>query len=222
VDAILRQVSEFVRAFIRLPSSVSALIAGIVLAAGQSSRMGTPKALLELRGETFLARTVDALRAGGCDPVIVVTGSREDPTARGIAEVAEAIGASVTINPVPESEQIDSLRRALAVLVGQPIAVVVTPVDSPDPPAEIVERLLRTIADGAALAIPTFGGRRGHPLALAGGLIPELMDGELPEGLRTIIRRHEDELVEVRTDDSRVLLDVDTPEDYQRLVTTRS
>jgi nicotine blue oxidoreductase len=184
--------------------------------------MGSPKALLELRGESFLARTVGALRAGGCAPIIVVIGVREDPSNARIAEVARSVGARVTINPVPGSQQVDSLRCALATLPGDPVAVVVTPVDSPDPPANIVERLIVAITDGAPIAIPTFGGRRGHPLAIAGRLVPELMEGDLPEGLRTIIRRHERDLAEVSTDDPGVLLDVDTPEDYRQLVAGRS
>jgi len=203
------------------------LIAGIVLSAGESSRMGSPKAFLELDGESFLARTVGALREGGCDPVIVVVGSPEDPAADRIAKAAISLGARTAVNPVRGSEQIDSLRRGLAAVTStandaELAAMVFTPVDSPDPPAEVVARLVEEIKRGAAIAIPTFGGRRGHPLAVAGRLIPELMSGDLPEGMRTILRRHDGEVVEVATESAWILLDVDTPEDYRRLVTDRS
>jgi nicotine blue oxidoreductase len=181
--------------------------------------MGTPKALLELRGETFLSRAVAALRAGGCEPVIVVVGPREDPDASAIAHLAASLGAGIAINPIPGSEQIDSLRHGLSGITGVPEAVVVTPVDAPDTPGDVVEQLITAVRDGGAIALPVYNGRRGHPLVIRGELIGEVMENELPEGMRTLLRRHTDRIVEVTTDTSGVLLDVDTPEDYRKLIT---
>ncbi|HEV2147313.1 MAG TPA: NTP transferase domain-containing protein, partial [Longimicrobiaceae bacterium] len=107
------------------------MIAGIVLAAGRSRRMGEPKPLLVFRGATFLERVVRALREGGCERVVVVAGPEADPVARQIADAARAAGAEVATNPVPDAEQVDSLRAGLAALPPQAEAAVVAPADVP-------------------------------------------------------------------------------------------
>src|SRR5262249_10914146 len=89
------------------------MIAGIVLAAGRSRRMGTPKAFLTLRDITFLERAVWALRDGGCGEVVVVAGPADDATAREVAGAAERLGARAAVNPETGSEQIESLRAGL-------------------------------------------------------------------------------------------------------------
>jgi CTP:molybdopterin cytidylyltransferase MocA len=192
------------------------VIAGVVLAAGRSSRMGSPKALLDYRGGTFLQRIVRALLDGGCDRVVVVTGPRTDDDSDRIATAAEAAGAEVVVNPDRDSQQIESLRIALGAL---PLVdgVLMSPVDSPGFGPAVVAALIGALASGAPIALPEHGGRRGHPVAFGASVLPDLRTGDLPQGARTVLHRHAESLVEVPVDDPAVLLDVDTPADYHAL-----
>jgi molybdenum cofactor cytidylyltransferase len=204
-----------------LPVPASDLTVGVVLTAGRSSRMGSPKALLTYRGGTFLGHLVEAMRGGGCQSIVVVTGPSEDDDALRVAALAASLGATPVVNPIPDSEQIDSLRAALRTLTDGVDAVIVSPVDSPGGTREIVAALISSVQGGAPIAIPSFRGRRGHPVAFAARLIPELLHGDLPEGARTVIHRYEADLVEIDSADRGVLFDIDTPADYDRLIEDR-
>lgn len=193
------------------------MIAGIVLAAGRSRRMGRPKAFLALGGRSFLERAVAALRGGGCDPVVVVAGPRGDAVADEVALAAERLGARVARNPDAESPQVASLRAGLAALGTEAEAAVVTPVDVPRVDAETVRALAAAFArTGAPVAQPFDGVRHGHPVLFARAVWPELMADPLPEGARTVIHAHAAERAEVRV--PALPADVDTPEDYRRLL----
>lgn len=179
--------------------------------------MGRSKALLELDGLTFLARAVGALRAGGCDPVLVVASAAGTDGAE-IAAAARGLGAGVVLNPLPDSEQIESLRCALRSLPPEVEGAVVTPVDHPRLHAEVVAVLLSTHRHtGAAVAVPVHAGRRGHPTLFARTLFAELLTNELAEGARSVIAAHAAEVQEVAVDHADIHWDVDTPEDFRRL-----
>jgi len=194
------------------------MIAGIVLAAGRSRRMGEPKAFLRLDGRSFLERAVRALREGGCEDVVVVAGPREDDVQRQVAETALALGARVAVNGAAGSEQVDSLRIGLRAMREEAEAAVVSPVDVPGVGAESVAVLIgehrRT---GGEIVIPTHGGRHGHPVLFARAAWAELLEADLPDGARTVIhaRAGAGRLVEVPVD--ALPADVDTPEDLHRL-----
>ena len=192
------------------------MIAGIVLAAGRSRRMGEPKALLRLEGRTFLERAVEALRQGGCGPVVVVTGPPEDEVARRVAGEAEALGAVVAVNPDAEAEQADSLRAGLRALPAAAEAAVVAPVDVPRVAAELVERIIAAFRrSGAPVVVPAREGKHGHPVLFARRVFAELLADGLPEGARTVVHAHRAELDEVPVD--ALAADVDTPADLRRL-----
>jgi molybdenum cofactor cytidylyltransferase len=196
------------------------MIAGIVLSAGRSRRMGQPKAFLRLGGATFLERTVAALREGGCGEIVVVAGPRDDAAAREIAEAAERLGARVAINPRSGSEQVDSLRAGLRAAGEAAAAAVVVPVDVPG----IDPATVRAVIDAFGrdphppIVQPFDGERHGHPVLFARAVWPELLAGPLPEGARTVIHAHAAARAEVRV--ARLAADVDTPEDYRRLLET--
>ncbi len=193
------------------------MIAGIVLAAGRSRRMGRPKAFLHLGGRSFLERAVAALKGGGCDPVVVVAGPPGDAAADEIALAAAGLGAAIARNPDADSPQVASLRAGLGALGEGVEAAVVTPVDVPRVDAETVRALAEAFAaSGAPVAQPFDGVRHGHPVLFARAVWPELMADPLPEGARTVIHAHAAARAEVRV---RALpADVDTPDDYRRLL----
>ena len=193
------------------------MIAGIVLAAGQSRRMGRPKALLPLRGATLLEHAVRALAGGGCRPVVVVTGPDTDDVARRIGDEARRLGARVAVNPAADSEQVDSLRIGLASLEEAATAAVVLPVDVPGADADAVRLVVDAFRErGAPVVRAVHEGRHGHPVLFARPLFAAFSTGTLPEGARTVIHAHADRVEEVEAGGAGVLHDVDTPADFRR------
>jgi molybdenum cofactor cytidylyltransferase len=180
--------------------------AGIVLAAGASSRMGSPKALLPWAGSTLLGYALEQLAVAGVSAPIVVLGlaheevrAREKRLAQAsvVLNLDEASGRSGSIrlgaSAVPEG-----VRRVLVQSVDQPVA------------AEVLRALLA--AEGE-VAVPTFEGRRGHPVCFAGALLPELRAvSETEHGLRAVVRRHD--VVDVPVDEPAVLWNLNDPDSY--------
>ncbi|MDQ3556769.1 MAG: nucleotidyltransferase family protein [Gemmatimonadota bacterium] len=194
------------------------MICGIVLAAGKSRRMGAPKALLPLAGRTFVENAVAALRDGGCAEVWVVVTSEGDPAAERIRETALGAGAHVVVNPRPGSEQIDSLRVGLRALAPTAEAAVVTPVDVPGVRAVTVAGLIAGFrASGAPMVLAAYRGEHGHPVLFARAVWDELHADGLPDGARSVVHAHADDLHLVEVGDPAVLDDVDTPAELERL-----
>lgn len=172
--------------------------------------MGKPKALLSMRGRTFVQAVVDALSAGGCEPVLSVV--PDDPV---IAEAARATGARVLTNSHPGEGPITSMRLALAELEDSVEGVIYLAVDHPCVRAETVATLLDAArSTDAPLVIPTYEGERGHPSFFRESLFRELMDPTLDGGARTVVRRHLDRAELVAVDDPGIRLDIDTPAQY--------
>ena len=190
------------------------IVNGIVLAAGASSRMGEPKPLLEVDGITFLERAVHILREAGCRYVVAVV--TDDLWIERLADVS---GAAVIINDEEGTEQIDSLRLGIANLPEETDAVVVLPVDFPRIAAETVKRMVdEARRSDAPILNPSYNGTAGHPVVFSSRVFPELLAPDLPEGARSVIDAHAQEVHAVQVDDAGILADVDTPGDYQKYV----
>ncbi len=189
---------------------------GIVLAAGRSSRMGRAKAELVLDGRTFLDRCVGVLLAGGCRSVVVVLGGEADP-----AEPARD-GVLHARNPDPGSQPIDSLRIALDALPVDSAGVAVLPVDAPAVRGDTVRTLIdafRSAPPRSGLVVrPVHHGRPGHPTIFARALYPELSGGSLPRGAESVVAAHATARLDVAVDDPGIAGNVNTPDDYDRLV----
>jgi len=193
------------------------VIAGIILAAGASSRMGSPKPLLEYRGETFVGRLVRII-SRVCDPVIIVLGYHADAI-----RLAVPGNAVVVINPAPERGQMSSLQTALAALPSNADGFLFTPVDSPAVEVETVERLAAEFGSRDShtlLVIPRFEGRRGHPVFAARAIAVELTALASTAQARDVIHNHISETAYVDVDDPGILTDIDDREAYRRLSET--
>lgn len=186
-------------------------VAAILLAAGLSTRMGTPKPLLAWDGRTLVEYQVAQLVAAGVGQVVVVTGHAG-------AEVQRVLAgnmARLVHNPRYAEGRAGSVRVGAAA-VREPVTAVLTlNVDQPRP-AELIRAIVAThLAGGAAITVPVWAGRRGHPPVFAGTLLPELRAvTEEGEGLRAVRRAHAAETREVDLGDPRVLVDINTPESY--------
>lgn len=193
------------------PANVDA----VILAAGQSTRMGQPKPLLEVGTETFLERTIRMLQAGGCRSIVAVVNENED----WMQTLADATGAAIVVNPFPESQQLDSLRIGMQALPHDWQAMAVLPVDIP----LVADATVRAIIDVAraelpALTLPFHNGVAGHPVVIGRQIEHEIMQTNWEEGLRSIIMSHGRDLREVRVVDPAILIDIDSKEDYWRYV----
>lgn len=177
-------------------------VAGAVLAAGAGTRMGRPKAELEIGGQRLVDRAVSALRAGGCDPVIAV-----------VRAGVEVPGAVVVVNDDPERGMRSSLQLAISA-AGDAGALAVVLVDAPGVGADAVQRTVQAWQPDR-IAIADFGGVRGHPIVMAPGMWREAVrDAEPDEGARGYIAANFEsvDLVPVPGDPA----DLDTPADLAR------
>jgi CTP:molybdopterin cytidylyltransferase MocA len=193
-------------------------IAAAVLAAGRSERMGNPKALLDFRGRPFVVAVLEALAALDLKHRVVVLG----PDAPRIRPLIAPHLCLLVENPDPDSGPIGSLRAALTALEPvRPTALLVWPVDIPHVRITTVERLIETHERlRAPVVVPVFGDRRGHPVIWDASLFPELATDSAAEreGARAILHRHGESVVHVAVDDPAVIDDIDTPQDYERLI----
>lgn len=181
-------------------------VAGLVLAAGAGTRLGTPKALVDLGGRSLLDRAVATLREGGCDPVLAVL-----PPGLPVPTGVDAVP-----NPAWRTGMGSSLRLGLSRLTSD--AVVVLLVDTPLVGPGAVRRLASAHAAGAGVAVATYAGRRGHPVLLAREHWEEVARLAVGDGgARAFLAAHPSLVTEVACDGTGDPADVDTPEDLARV-----
>ncbi len=188
-------------------------IVAILLAGGESTRMGTPKPLLRWGGSTLVEYQISQLREAGAESVIVVLGHRADEVLPGV----HAAGARAIINELYAEGRASSVRVAAGALPENTGAIVVLNVDQPRP-AWVTRRLLEAHSrSGALVTVPTFGGKRGHPVVFDGRLAPELREvREVTEGIRAVMQAHGRDVVEVAFQTPVVVLDMNVPAEYER------
>jgi len=192
---------------------VRTTVAGVLLAAGEGSRLGRPKALVELNGQTLAERGVNLLRAGGADPVLVVTGAAE----------VELDGINTVYNPEWRTGMGSSLRAALQALTGASQdagvgAVVVALADQPLVGAQAVARLIAAYRDGASVAVAAYDGQPRNPVLLAREHWAEVMATATgDQGARTFLRARRDLVTLVECGDTGRPDDIDTPADLARI-----
>ena len=193
-------------------------LACVILAGGRSARMGAPKALLDFRGEPFVVRVLQAFEALDLKTRVVVVG----PDAAHIRPAIAGHECVIVENPDVDAGPIASLRCALVALrpLG-PTAIIVWPVDLPHVRITTVERLIEAYRHAAApVVLPTFAERRGHPVIWDAKLFEELESSAAAtrDGARAVLHAHEREALAVAVDDPAVIDQVNTSEDYERLV----
>jgi molybdenum cofactor cytidylyltransferase len=181
----------------------------VILAAGASERMGSPKALLAWGNGTLLDSAVHQARTAGIGHIVVVLG----PATRHLA--AALTDVSVTFNPEPATGRSMSIRIGSLGVPDDVDAVVVQSVDQPCSAEVLVKLMAGREAADADVAIPVFEGRRGHPVCVAGRLLGELRAvTEQTAGLRALVRGHAERSVEVPVDTESVVWNLNDPAAY--------
>jgi len=196
------------------------VISGIVLAAGASTRMGQAKASLPLgqMGETVLSRVVGTLVKGGVPEIVVVAGAHIDavraamPRQETRARVIENMGwqRGQLSSLVTGLDAIDTplIEAALVMLVDVPLVHASTV-------AAVIEAWRRT---RAPIVRPAEGERHGHPVIFDRSVFADLRSADLNTGAKAVFALHRDRIVNVEVNDSGAFEDIDTPEDYERIV----
>ena len=186
-------------------------VAAILLAAGESSRMGRLKQLLPWAGATLLEWQVAQMRDAGVADVVVVLGHE----AAAIRDAVGRLPARVVVNESYREGRASSLRRGAEAIRDDAGAILVLGVDQPRP-AAVTRRLIERWRESEALlVVPTAGGRRGHPVLVDGSLLAELRSvSEAELGLRAVTERHAAATDLVEIEDTSVHLDLNTPADY--------
>jgi nicotine blue oxidoreductase len=189
--------------------TVQRRVAGILLAAGEGSRLGQPKALVEIGGQRLADRGVALLLAGGADPVVVVTG----------AAPVEPAGAVVVHNPSWRTGMGSSLAAGLrSPAVAECTAAVIALADQPLVGPEAVRRLIAAHGAGAGIAVASYGGRPRNPVLIAREHWDEVAATATGDaGARPFLRAHPELVTLVECGDTGRPDDIDTPEDLARI-----
>jgi molybdenum cofactor cytidylyltransferase len=187
------------------------MIAAIVLAAGQSKRMGRPKQLLPLGEYTILERVLQVFRESRVDRTVVVLGAGASKVRRSLKLLDEA----VVVNRAYQEGMSGSLKAGLRAVEDEADAVIIALGDQPFLSPGTVDLMIETYRRKKAfVVVPVYRGRRGNPVLFDRTLFPQL-DGIAGDvGAKSVVASNEANLVEAEVDDEGVVLDIDTPEDY--------
>jgi molybdenum cofactor cytidylyltransferase len=185
-------------------------IEGILLAAGESRRMGFPKPLLRLNGETFLSHVAASMLAT-VERLIIVLGAHRNAV---MAAVPADHRISIVENPDYSMGQLSSIKAGLHSVSPQADAAIVHLVDHPTVLPKTFERLAAEYQlSGKPILVARFRGRRGHPVLFDRSVFDELQKASIDVGARAVVQANMERVIYVDVDDPGVLLDLDTPAD---------
>jgi len=196
------------------------MLEALVLAGGASTRMGSPKAVLQTPdGRPFIIRIIETLFDAGLTRITIVTGVHHDVTAELCASHSVARAVRCVRNPDPARGQLSSLIVGMEAVVGpQTQGLLVTLVDVPMVTADTVTRLVEAWERHAAPIVrPEIGSRHGHPVIFDRQVFGALRATPLDRGARAVVNAYADRAESVAVVDPGCLVDVDTPDDYARL-----
>jgi molybdenum cofactor cytidylyltransferase len=185
------------------------MLAAVILAAGESRRMGSPKALLPYQGRPFLEHLIEITRHPKVSVRRVVLGAGADEIRTQLALDPE----TVIINPDWEAGQLTSIQAAVRSLPEDTDGMLLLLVDHPLISAGLVAELIaKFYASGKAIVLPAYERKRGHPVIFSRGVYAELLAAPAEKGARAVVWAHTDDLLEVPTDEEGVILNLNDPE----------
>ena len=193
------------------------MIIAVVLSAGESSRMGRPKALLPIEGQRFIERIIGVLGQSKVGRTIVVLGYHADQLRGQI----EHLPVEVVTNPDYHKGQLSSLQAAIRHIEKDDRcdAMLVHLVDHPFIDVGLVDALIEGFYQTKKLiVVPRYQGKRGHPVIFSRELFGELLDAPLDQGAKAVVNAHRQETLEMEWQDEGITVDIDTPELYRQHV----
>ena len=194
------------------------MLAAVILSAGASSRMGRPKALLPYREGTFLEHLIKVTRHPRIGVTRVVLGAGADE----IRTVAKLDKSIVVLNPDWEQGQLSSICAGIRSVENLGTeGIVLCPVDHPLVTARLVSVLIRQFyLNKKSMVLPTYNGRRGHPVIFSSALYAELLEAPADKGARAVVWAHSAEVLEVPTDEEGVVLNINDPDMLRHAIET--
>ena len=191
------------------------MIHAIVLAAGRSRRMGerVQKLLLPFGGDTVIGRVVREVTSSPVDQTHVVVA----PDTGRVREALSDMSPEFVLNPEPEGDMLSSVRCGVRALPAGCEAVLVALGDQPTITSQVIADMIEAFRDSDhRIVVPTYEGKRGHPLLFSGRYCQEVLDRYDNVGLRGLLRARSEEVLELQTVDPTILKDIDYPQDYVR------
>jgi len=193
------------------------MIIAVVLSAGESSRMGRPKALLPIQGQKFIERIIRVIGESRVGRTIVVLGHQADQLRGQI----EHLPVEIVINPDYPSGQLTSLQAAIRHISNDDRCdgMLVHLVDHPFIDVALVDALIESFFETKKMiVVPRYKGKRGHPVIFSRELFGELLNAPLDQGAKAVVDAHRQETQEIEWQDEGITLDIDTPELYRQHV----
>ena len=196
------------------------MIAAVVLAAGESSRMGRPKALLPIDGVRFIEKIVSSFQSTKVGKILVVLGHNAEEMRQKIADLPVLI----VVNNEYKKGQLSSLVAAIRDIQSRQSSaeldgILVHLVDHPYVNPILVDVMIDRFYESKKLiVVPHYHGRRGHPVIFSRSLFSELQDTPLDQGAKAVVHAHQKDTLEIDTEDEGVTIDIDTPEEYRQFV----
>ena len=185
------------------------MLAAVILSGGASRRMGSPKALVSYQGASFLEHLLSVTRHPAIGVRRVVLG----PDAEAISQQVTLAPDEVVLNKDWEQGQLSSIQAALRSLPAGSRGMLLCPVDHPLVSATLVNNLIVTFLEARApVVLPTFEGRRGHPVIFSAAVYGELMRAPLETGARAVVWAHKNDLQEVSTTEEGCVLNLNDPD----------
>jgi len=190
-------------------------IAAVVLAAGGSTRMGQAKQLLPIAGQPMVRRAAQTVCQAGLAQVVVVVGAQAEP----VAEALAGLPVQIVVNEAWAAGLSTSVRAGLEALRPEIQAVLMVLADQPALSTGLLEKLVaRYEATGAPIVAPLFEGRRGNPILFDRSLFDALGAVEGDRGGRELLQLYEEQVERLEIDDAAILIDIDTPQDYDTVL----
>ncbi len=192
------------------------MLAAVILSAGESSRMGSPKALLDYQGRPFLEHLLEATRHPRIGLTRVVLGAN----AESIRKKLKLDPAAVILNREWKKGQLSSIQAAIRSLrSGETEGILLCLIDHPLISAALVGQLIRQFYEsGKLIIIPTYNSKRGHPIILSSALYGELLEAPPEVGARAVVWNHRDDVLEMPTEEQGVVLNLNDPDTLQRAI----
>ena len=190
------------------------MLAAVILSGGASRRMGSPKALVSYQGRPFLEHLLSVTNHPAIGVRRVVLGPDAEAIAKGIALAADEI----VINHDWEKGQLSSIHAAMRRLPPNTEGMLLCPVDHPLVSASLVSSLIDAfLASRAPVVVPSYQGRRGHPVIFSAAVYDELLNAPMEQGARAVVWAHKGEVCEVATTEEGCVLNLNDPNALAKL-----